>query len=182
MQSKWKEVDYFIIDEVSFIGQWVLNKIHQNLMIAKNFNENFDGINILFCGDFGQLPPINEEALYKLTRSEKKINNPNPSQKIIEKENGRMLWLQLTHVIFLKQLMRQLEDPELAMLLSRLRVGKCTESDFNLLNTRLLSRNDLGKEWDEVPILVSRNILKTEINKIKIKLFAQKYNKNIYTL
>jgi ATP-dependent DNA helicase PIF1 len=56
MQSKWKDVDHFIIDEVSFIEQWVLNKSHKSLMIAKNSNNNFGGINILFCGDFCQLP------------------------------------------------------------------------------------------------------------------------------
>ena len=39
----------------------------------------------------------------------------------------------------------------------------------------------MDKDWDEVPILVSRNILKTQINKSKIKLFSQKYKKNIYT-
>jgi hypothetical protein len=35
------------------------------LMIAKNSNSNFGGINILFCGDFCQLPPVNEEAKSK---------------------------------------------------------------------------------------------------------------------
>ena len=75
--------------------------------------------------------------------------------------------------------MRQIEDPEFAALHLRLRVGECTDADFELLNTRLFSKNDFGDEWSEVPILVSRNILKMEINKIKI--FAQKYKKNIYT-
>ena len=93
----------------------------------------------------------------------------NPSQYSIEKENGRLLWLQQTHVVILTQQMRQIEDPEFAALLKRLRVGECTDADFKLLNTRLISKNDLGDEWNEVPILVSRNILKMEINKIKIK-------------
>jgi ATP-dependent DNA helicase PIF1 len=70
MQSKWNDVDHLIINEVSFIGQWVLNIVHQSLMIVKNSNSNFGGINILFCGDFCQLPPVNEEALYKLTKME----------------------------------------------------------------------------------------------------------------
>jgi len=193
MQSKWKGVDHLILDEVSFIGQWVLNRVHQSLMIAKNSNSNFGGINILFCGDFCQLPPVNEEALYKLTKMESQKSGfvcnvckscktnysnkhkTNPSQYSIEKENGRLLWLQLTHVIILTKQMRQIEDPEFAALLKRLRVGECTDADFKLLNTRLISKNDLGDEWSEVPILVSRNILKMEINKIKIKIFAQKY-------
>ena len=181
MQSKWKEVDHLIIDEVSLIGQWVLNKVHKSLMTAKNLNQNYGGVNILFCGDFGQLPPVNEEALYRLTRSEKGLAK-SVCQKIVEKENGRMLWLQLTHVIILKEQMRQLDDPEFASLLSRLRIGKCTDADYELLNSRILSRNDLGNEWDEVPILVSRNVIKTEINKVKIKLFSQKYKKKIYTV
>jgi hypothetical protein len=31
MQSKWKDVDHFIIDEVSFIGQWVFGEPLWNL-------------------------------------------------------------------------------------------------------------------------------------------------------
>ena len=40
MQSKWKEIEYLIFDEVSFIGELVLN----NLMTAKNSNKNFKHI------------------------------------------------------------------------------------------------------------------------------------------
>ena len=39
--------------------------------------------------------------------------------------------------------MRQIKDPEFAALLKRIRVGKCTNSDFELLN-RLIPTN--GKE------------------------------------
>ncbi len=70
-----------------------------------------------------------------------------PSQRTIEKENGRLLWLQLTHVVILTQQMRQIEDPEFTSLLKRLRVGKCTTADYERLNTRLISKNDLGNEW-----------------------------------
>ena len=73
--------------------------------------------------------------------------------------------------------MRQIEDPQFAALLKRLRVGEYTDADFELLNT---SKNDLGDEWSEIPIFVSRNILKMEINKIKLK-YLLKNIKKIYT-
>jgi hypothetical protein len=69
---KMERCEHLIFDEVSFVGQWVLNRVHQSLVIAKNSNSNFGGINILFCGDFCQLPTVNEEALYKLTKMESK--------------------------------------------------------------------------------------------------------------
>ncbi len=77
--------------------------------------------------------------------------------------------------------MRQNKDPEFAALLKRIRVGKWTNSDFELLNTRLIPTNVKGNEWSEVPIFVSRNIFKMEINK-KIKIFEQKYKKKIYNI
>jgi nicotinamide riboside kinase len=63
MQSKWKDVDHLIFDEVSFIGQWVLNRVHQSIMTSKNSNSNFSGINILFCVVFCQLPSVKKSFI-----------------------------------------------------------------------------------------------------------------------
>jgi hypothetical protein len=48
MQSKWKDVDHFIIDEVSFIGQWVfgqplwnLKKVVLCVMSVKAFKKKY---------------------------------------------------------------------------------------------------------------------------------------------
>jgi hypothetical protein len=83
----------------------------------------------------------------------------NPGQYTIEKENGRFLWIHIDSTDETKK------DPEVAALLKRIRVGKWTNSDFELLNTRLIPTNVKGNEWSEVPIFVSRNIFKMEINK-----------------
>jgi hypothetical protein len=55
----------------------------------------------------------------------------------------------LTQIVILTRQMRQIKDPEFAALLKRIRVGKCTNSDFELLN-RLIPTN--GKELPFVGI------------------------------
>ena len=51
-------------------------------------------------------------------------------------------------------------DIKFAELLNRLRKGQCTKEDYDT------------ETWDEAPILVSRNHLKTQINEKKINEYA----------
>jgi len=54
----WHGIDYLFINEVSMISCKFMLKIHQALCIAKENNKPFGGINIIFAGDFAQLPPV----------------------------------------------------------------------------------------------------------------------------
>ena len=59
---------YFIIiiDEVSMMGKSLLLKISNNLQIARNNHEPFGNINIVFVGDFYQLPHVRDPPIYKI--------------------------------------------------------------------------------------------------------------------
>jgi len=65
LQERWSKVGY-IIDEISMIGQKLLAKFHETHKVAKSINHDlpFAGMNILFAGDFIQLPPVQDTALY----------------------------------------------------------------------------------------------------------------------
>jgi hypothetical protein len=65
VQSRLEGVDYIFIDEVSMIARHDLYKISSQLAKAKNeFDAPFGGFNMIFAGDFSQLPPVNEYSLY----------------------------------------------------------------------------------------------------------------------
>jgi hypothetical protein len=86
---------------------------------------------------------------------------------------GRELWLLFTSVVFLVTNMRAFADPVFAALLERFRVGACTEADIALINTRVLSAdNVLDCSSCVVPVLVSSNRDRAAINRSSIAAAA----------
>ena len=64
LQVMWEGVDFLFIDEVSMIGYKLLHHISKALIQAKGNNSPFGGINVIFAGDFAQLPPVGETCLF----------------------------------------------------------------------------------------------------------------------
>ena len=66
LQKKFEKVETIIIDEVSMIGCRHLLKIHTTLCKAKCVDPSipFGGVDIIFFGDFMQLPPVLDCPLY----------------------------------------------------------------------------------------------------------------------
>ena len=62
--AMWEGVDYLFIDEVSMIGCNYLLKISEALTEAKQKTSAFRGMNIIFAGDFAQLPPVQAMCLF----------------------------------------------------------------------------------------------------------------------
>jgi hypothetical protein len=58
--AMWEGVDYLVIDEVSMIGCKFLLEISNVLIEAKGCTDPFGGINVIFAGDFAQLPPVGQ--------------------------------------------------------------------------------------------------------------------------
>jgi hypothetical protein len=59
----WEGVDYLFIDEISMIGCSLLYNISEALIEAKGNTSPFGGINVIFAGDFAQLPPVGDIRL-----------------------------------------------------------------------------------------------------------------------
>ena len=185
-QKIWENVNYLIIDEISMAGLKLLNEINLNLQLAKNNTDrNFGGINILFVGDFAQLPPVCQKPLYtQIDKNVIKELKSNNSNSILNA--GRLLWLNLTHCIILTEQIRQNEDLHYAQIVRRLRTRNHTEqtirADYNILKSRIISTLDpiITAEWDDAPIIVSRNELRENLNKLKIERYATNNNLSIY--
>ncbi|XP_057864414.2 ATP-dependent DNA helicase pfh1-like [Cryptomeria japonica] len=65
-QEQYKQLQYIIIDEMSFLGPKLLLKINSRLRQAFPHKEHepFRGISIILVGDLGQLPPVMDKPLY----------------------------------------------------------------------------------------------------------------------
>jgi ATP-dependent DNA helicase PIF1 len=59
-EKKWKKVDILIIDEVSMLGGYLFTKLDFIAKKIRQCNLPFGGIRVLLCGDFLQLPPIQD--------------------------------------------------------------------------------------------------------------------------
>src|SRR6202453_852061 len=65
LKGRLEGVDYIFIDEVSMLSCQDMYRISSRLAKAMNeFDLPFGGINMIFAGDFAQLPPVGGSSLY----------------------------------------------------------------------------------------------------------------------
>ena len=131
LQALFQDVRFLVIDEKSMIDLKMLSLIDDRLRLIfpGKSDQAFGGLNILLCGDFFQLPPVNGRALYT-TR---------PTGLIAVK--GQALYQCFDRTIQLTQVMRQQGEDETAVrfraALSELRESRLSESSWRLLCTRV---------------------------------------------
>lgn len=190
--AMWEGVDYLFIDEISMIGCRFLLDISDALCEATGKNKPFGGLNIILAGDFAQLPPVSETRLYAKLHTTNPPTAPSygsrsgtPSgQKNVF---GQLLWLGFKTVVVLHRPMRQSgpENEAFVSLLERLRAGQCLASDFELLNTRLLSQAICQKDikstvWRNAPIIVADNMSKDALNEQAAIAFARSSGQTLH--
>src|SRR6185369_3486621 len=57
-QKRWQKTDILIIDEISMLAGDLLDKLELIARIIRNNNQPFGGIQLIFSGDFFQLPQV----------------------------------------------------------------------------------------------------------------------------
>jgi len=120
-RPNWNKIDLLIVDEVSMLSLKIfkiLDLIAKK--IKKRFNVPFGGIQIIFSGDFYQLPPVGDE------------DDPESVQFCFETPLWNETFIPETNQITLKQIHRQ-TDPKYIKILNNIRVGKITTSTITTL-------------------------------------------------
>ena len=120
-----------ISDKISMVGgkflsQWSARMAQAKGNEVKRVNTPFSGVNMIFLGDFGQLCPVRQSALYgyKVVKS--------PGMEVSQNKHGAsllkgaLLWHLVCMVVILKRNQCQKEDPVYVPLLSCVRVGQCS--------------------------------------------------------
>jgi len=57
-KGRWREVDILVIDEISMMAGSFLDKLSFIASRARNDRRSFGGVQLVVCGDFFQLPPV----------------------------------------------------------------------------------------------------------------------------
>lgn len=121
---RWQEMRALVIDEVSMLDGELLDKLNH---VAKKIRKNhtpFGGIQVIFCGDFFQLPPVSKDP-------------HNPTKFAFESTS----WKEGVDItVMLKRVFRQQGDLKFIEMLNKMRLGKIdadTESEFRKLSRKL---------------------------------------------
>lgn len=117
-----RKTDTLVIDEISMLHDYRLDLIDQLLRNARDDSRPFGGLQVIFSGDFFQLPPIN--------RADSRSGGFAISSHS---------WQELSPVIcYLDEQHRQ-DDPAYAKLLTAMRASQLTPDHLDLLNSRLVT-------------------------------------------
>ena len=129
LRNKLSNVSVIIIDEISMVSNILLLNIHLRLceIFGVKTSVPFAGKMIIVCGDLFQLPPVMGSSVYK--------EGKNLLAQMLR------LW-QSFKLAELTEVMRQRGDTVFIDLLNNVRVGKLTESDISILNSRFINENE----------------------------------------
>ena len=181
VKSRLEGVEYVFLDEVSMLSARDMYKISYQLSCVLNiYDKPFGGMNMVFAGDFAQLPPaIGGENISLYGRF---IGARASDKKSQEESIGKALWHQVTTVVILRQNMRQQkqseDDNKFRTALENMRYKSCTLEDIvflrSCISSKLPNRSCVTDEnFRDISIITAKNIHKDEINRVGALRFAQ---------
>jgi ATP-dependent DNA helicase PIF1 len=127
--KRWLGTDILVIDEVSMLTSDFLEKLNEVAQIVRRDKRPMGGLQVIFVGDFYQLPPVvkaDEEGRREI---------PFVFESPVWKES-------LGKIITLTQIVRQ-ADPVFQKVLNEARIGEVSESSLEILRSRQ------GIEWQK---------------------------------
>lgn len=136
----WKKVDILIIDEVSMMSQKIFEILDGIARGVRKQNSHlpFGGIQLVFSGDFYQLPPVSSST----NNTSLSIGGGGYGYEYDDSAASAFcfespIWEStIDTVVQLKKIFRQTDDVY-TNILNRIRVGKLSKSSFDILNRQL---------------------------------------------
>jgi ATP-dependent DNA helicase PIF1 len=126
---RWLQADILVIDEVSMLTPELLEKLDEVARIIRKSTAPMGGLQIVFVGDFYQLPPVNKDK-----EKETRFVFESPLWNTIVKDT-----------IQLKQILRQ-EDTAFQQILNEARMGYMSEESLATLQKRQ------DRSWQQLQI------------------------------
>ena len=127
-QCKYRHLKLLVIDEISMVGNKMLNYINRRLQQIMGSSDMFGGLSVIAVGDLFQLKPVFDGWIFKDLANEYSALALN-------------IWKDHFAMFELDQVMRQKDNAEFANILNRLRIGQQTEMDIRVLKERLINKD-----------------------------------------
>ena len=160
LQEEHAGVFYYVIDEMSMIGCRTLGMIDERLRQAfpNAADQVFGGRSVILVGDFGQLPPVCDAALW---------SEPSTSRPLDKR--GQSAFSTFHTAVVLDRVVRQAGDTEFSNALLRLRNAETTDADYKLFAERF--ENDLVEDeaFQSAVRLYPKHDKEREYNDLKLK-------------
>ncbi|KAL1750006.1 hypothetical protein FB107DRAFT_224609, partial [Schizophyllum commune] len=141
----------------------------------------FGGMNMIFAGDFAQLPPVQGLRLYD-RKDQTDVERKRMSLVVQMNIIGKAMWHQVTTVVILSENMRMRsatsEDRAMARALANMRYAACTPDDIDFLRSRVVGSNPCSPslndpKFRDVSIITAWNSEKDAFNELGAKRFAE---------
>uniref|UniRef100_A0A6C0B341 AAA+ ATPase domain-containing protein n=1 Tax=viral metagenome TaxID=1070528 RepID=A0A6C0B341_9ZZZZ len=150
----WKSVDVLIIDEISMMSKKIFNILDEVGKRARNSSQPFGGIQMIFTGDFFQLPPVGNE-------------DDEDSDKFCFESS---LWIQTfksENHIQLTTIFRQ-KDPLFVDMLSQIRKGKLNKDCIEIL------RKHLNRPYDTTGLVPTKLFpIRSKVDYVNSMMFSK---------
>jgi hypothetical protein len=185
LQAFWKDFVYLIIDECSMLSKSFLAKLSRHIGIGKEkpgqpkCSDSFGGINVIFCGDFHQFPPVataKSEALYHPARV---------TIDSIESQLGRAIYEEFKTVVILREQVR-VTDEIWRDFLVHLRHGRVKEHHLKMLRTLIVGTpnclpTDFSQNpWDSVALVTPRHAVRKSWNEAALRRHCRNTGVRLY--
>lgn len=170
-----------VIDEISMLSAFILEYLDKLFKMVRNNNYPFGGIQVIFIGDFLQLPPV-------ATREERSVYE-NKGKYCFESK----VWDELNlKTVYLSKIYRQ-NDIKFCNILNNFRHGCLTDDDISVIKNRYASANLIENKLhlysqkaevknynkQQLDKIKSREVYFESMDKINPTLIKNKYTKEI---
>jgi ATP-dependent DNA helicase PIF1 len=119
---RWLATDILVVDEVSMLTSDLLDKLNEVAQIVRRDTRPMGGLQVVFVGDFYQLPPV--------------VKADEEGKREIPFVFESPVWKQIVaKAISLKQIVRQ-ADPVFQAVLNEARIGEVSGPSLEILRTR----------------------------------------------
>ncbi len=149
LQEKWAafrvhpERVFIVLDEMSLCGQESLFWIDSRARQATGQNKPFGGFSLILAGDFGQLPPVEDHAMFE--------EPGNYARRV----RGLGLYSLFNDVVQLTENIRS-KNQKWRDLLLRIRDGITTRADYQWLSTRFKNDDNYAEYEDALHLFYQR--------------------------
>jgi ATP-dependent DNA helicase PIF1 len=123
-KKRWRATNCLVVDEVSMLTPYLLEYLDTVGRIVRKCDRPFGGLQVVFVGDFYQLPPVSKDVALLPGQADRTFAFESP------------LWSQMVQeTVTLTQIIRQ-KDPVFQQILNEARVGELSPESYAALEAR----------------------------------------------